>query len=156
MDLFEGEIILFFKHLSEQDVSFILVGGLAVNYHGFNRSTGDIDIWIKDSKENRTKFIAALTNYGIEGAEVYNELPFIAGYSELMLDNGMRIDLMSDLQFFKKDNYNECYDLANVFDLSEDVKIKVLHINTLISEKEQSKRLKDTIDAEALKKLYRS
>lgn len=156
MDLFEDEIILFFKHLTQQQVSFILVGGLAVNYHGFNRATGDIDIWINDSKENRTKFIAALKNYGIEGAEVYNELPFIAGYSELMLDNGMRIDLMSDMQFFKQDNYNECYGLANVFNLTEEVEIKVLHINTLISEKEQSKRLKDTVDAEALKKLYRS
>ena len=79
MDLFEDEIILFFKHLTKQEVSFILVGGLAVNYHGFNRSTGDIDIWINDSTENRKKFITALTNYGIEGAEVYTDLPFIAG-----------------------------------------------------------------------------
>lgn len=156
MDLFEDEIILFFKQLTKQEVSFILVGGLAVNYHGFNRSTGDIDIWINDSVENRKKFITALKNYGIEGAEVYENLPFIAGYSELMLDNGMRIDLMSDLQFFKQENYNDCYTLANEFDLAENVKIKVVHINTLISEKEQSKRPKDTIDAEALKKLYRS
>ncbi len=156
MDLFEDEIILFFKHLTQQEVSFILVGGLAVNYHGFNRSTGDIDIWINDSVENRKNFITALTNYGIEGAEVYTNLPFIAGYSELMLDNGMRIDLMSDLQFFKQENYNECFTLANKFDLTEDITIKVLHVNTLISEKEQSKRPKDTIDADALKKLYRS
>lgn len=156
MDLFEDEIILFFKHLTEQEVSFILVGGLAVNYHGFNRSTGDIDIWINDSVENRKNFIIALTNYGIVGAEVYTDLPFIAGYSELMLDNGMRIDLMSDLQFFKQENYNECYSLANEFNLVDSIKIKVLHINTLISEKEQSKRPKDTIDADALKKLYRS
>ncbi len=156
MDLFEDEIILFFKHLTKQEVSFILVGDLAVNYHGFNRSTGDIDIWINDSIENRKKFITALKNYGIEGAEVYTDLPFIAGYSELMLDNGMRIDLMSDLQFFKQENYNECYTIANDFDLTEEIKIKVLHVNTLISEKEQSKRPKDTIDADALKKLYRS
>jgi hypothetical protein len=156
MDLFEDEIILFFKHLTQQKVSFILVGGLAVNYHGFNRSTGDIDIWINDSIDNRIKFISALKNYGIEGAEVYTDLPFIAGYSELMLDNGVRIDLMSELQFFKKENYNDCYKIANEFDLTEEVKIKVLHVNTLISEKEQSKRPKDTLDAEALKKLYRS
>ncbi|MES2512685.1 MAG: nucleotidyl transferase AbiEii/AbiGii toxin family protein [Bacteroidota bacterium] len=156
MDLFEDEIILFFRHLAEQEVSFILVGGLAVNYHGFNRSTGDIDIWINDNSDNRKKFIAALKNYGIEGAEVYTDLPFIAGYSELMLDNGMRIDLMSELQFFKKENYDDCYKLANEFNFTEEIKIKVLHINTLISEKEQSKRPKDIIDAEALKKLYRS
>ena len=156
MDLFEDEIILFFKHLTQQQVSFILVGGLAVNYYGFNRATGDIDIWINDSKENRDNFVNSLNNYGIVGSEIYYDLPFIAGYSEIMLDNGMRIDLMSDLQFFKKENYNDCHKLANTFNLTDDVEIKILHINTLISEKEQSKRLKDNLDADALKKLYRS
>lgn len=156
MDLFEDEIILFFKHLTQQQVSFILVGGLAVNYYGFNRATGDIDIWINDSKENRENFVNALNNYGIVGSEIFYDLPFIAGYSEIMLDNGMRIDLMSDLQFFKKENYNDCYKLANAFNLTEEVEIKILHINTLISEKEQSKRMKDNVDADALKKLYRS
>lgn len=155
MDLFEDEIILFFKHLTQQKVSFILVGGLAVNYHGFNRATGDIDIWINDSKENRENFVNALNNYGIVGSEIFYDLPFIAGYSELMLDNGMRIDLMSDLQFFKKENYDDCHKLANTFNLADDVEIKILHINTLISEKEQSKRPKDNIDADVLKKLYR-
>lgn len=155
MDLFEDEIILFFKHLTHQQVSFILVGGLAVNYHGFNRATGDIDIWINDSKENRENFVNALNNYGIVGSEIFYDLPFIADYSELMLDNGMRIDLMSDLQFFKKENYDDCHKLAHAFNLTEEVEIKILHINTLISEKEQSKRPKDNIDADALKKLYR-
>ncbi len=156
MDLFEEEIIQFFKNLGLQQVKFILVGGFAVNYHGFNRATGDIDIWIYDDKQNREKFVNALKNYGIEGAEVYHELPFIAGYSELMLDNGMTIDIMSEMQFFKKENFNECYQKANTFDLAEGVELKILHINTLISEKEQSKRQKDSIDAAALKKLYRS
>ena len=73
-----------------------------------------------------------------------------------MLNNGMRIDLMSDLQFFKKENYQECYILADTFDLTNDINIKVIHINTIVKEKEQSKRPKDTIDADALKKLYRS
>jgi len=44
----------------------------------------------------------------------------------------------------------------NDFDLTEHIKIKVLHVNTLTSEKEQSKRPKDILDADALKKLYRS
>lgn len=155
MDLFEEEIILFFKSLFSENVKFILVGGLAVNYHGFNRTTGDIDIWIDDTKENRINFIKALKKYGIEGAEVYMNLPFIAGYSEIMLDNGIRIDLMSEMQFFKKENFEECYHMANNFKLATDVEIKVVHINTLISEKEQSKRPKDIIDAEQLKKFYR-
>jgi hypothetical protein len=155
VDLFEEEIITFFNHLNKQNVEYILVGGLAVNYHGFNRSTGDIDVWINDSKNNRENFVMALNNYGIEGAEVFHQLPFVAGYTELMLDNGIHIDLMSDLQFFKKENFNECYLKANTFHLAEEVLIKILHLNTLIEEKEKSKRAKDNLDAETLKKLYR-
>ncbi len=156
MDLFEDEIILFFKHLSQQKVSYILVGGIAVNYHGYSRATGDIDIWIDDSELNRINFVNALKNYGVEGAEVFHQMPFIAGYTEIMLDNGMHIDLMSDLQFFKKENFNECYNAAHDFNLAEDVTVKILHINALIEEKERSHRPKDNLDAATLKKLYRS
>ena len=155
MDLFEEEIVLFFKHLNEQKVNYILVGGIAVNYHGFNRSTGDIDVWIDDSQSNRENFVMALKKYGIEGAEVFLNLPFIAGYTEVMLDNGIHIDLMSDLQFFKKENFNDCYKMTDVYNLAEHVVVKILHLNTLIEEKEKSTRPKDNLDADTLKKLYR-
>ena len=56
MDLFEDEIIVFFERLNQLHVKYIIVGGLAVNYYGFNRSTGDIDVWIEDSKLNREYF----------------------------------------------------------------------------------------------------
>jgi hypothetical protein len=156
VNLFEDEIIVFFKHLNQQQVKYIIVGGLAVNYYGFNRSTGDIDIWLNDTESNRGNFVNALKNYGIEGAEVFYKMPFIAGYTELMLDNGMHIDLMSELQFFKKENFEECFQISNTFNLTEETEIKIIHINTLISEKEQSKRPKDILDADTLKKLYRS
>ncbi len=80
---------------------------------------------------------------------------FIEGYSEIMLDNGVRIDLMSDLKFLKKENYDECYLIANNFNLTDAVQIKIIHINTLIREKEQSARPKDLIDAATIKKLYK-
>ncbi len=153
-DLFDSEIISLFKSLNEQAVKYILVGGLAVNYHGFIRSTGDVDVWIDDSKTNRNNFVNALNNYGIEGAEIFYKSPFVAGYTEITLDNGVYIDLMSDLQFFKKENFEECYRLAPKFNIFENITIKVLHINTLISEKEKSNRPKDNLDAQELKKLH--
>jgi hypothetical protein len=155
MDLFEEEILLFLKHLNAQEVRYILVGGIAVNYHGFNRSTGDIDLWLDNSKSNRVNFVQALKNYGIEGAEIFMSSPFIAGYTELMLDNGISIDLMADLQFFKKENFESCYENAKSFELTKELTIKILNLNTLIEEKEKSSRPKDKLDADTLKKLYR-
>ncbi len=155
MDFAEVEIIKFFKCLNSNKVNYILVGGFAVNIHGFNRSTSDIDLWLEDTVENRTPFVKALNEYGIEGAEIFHTLPFIAGYTEIILDNGFTIDIMADLQFFKQNNFKACYDASKDFRISEDVSLKVLQLNTLIEEKEKSNRPKDNIDAETLKKLYR-
>ena len=153
MDFTEVEIIRFFKCLNANNVSYILVGGFAVNVHGFNRSTGDIDLWLADTEENRKPFVKALTEYGIDGAEVFHTLPFIAGYTEIVLDNGFVVDVMADLQFFKQDKFNDCNKLAKEFKLTENVSIKVLHLNTLIEEKENSNREKDKLDAKELKRI---
>ena len=63
----------------------MIIGGLAVNYYGYSRTTGDIDIWLEDSNANRKNLIAALTSYGIDGAGIFENLPLIADYTEVML-----------------------------------------------------------------------
>jgi hypothetical protein len=44
------EISGFYKEviekLNKNDVSFLLVGGLAFGFHGYARFTGDMDLWI--------------------------------------------------------------------------------------------------------------
>jgi predicted nucleotidyltransferase len=154
MDVFEKDILDFFHLLNTHSVRYILVGGLAVNYHGFSRSTGDVDLWLDDSKENRIQFVEALREKKIEGCEAFLTYPFLAGFAEILLENGIYIDLMSDLQFFKQDQFDECYQLSNIFKINDIVQFKVLHINKLIEEKGRSARTKDKEDAEQLKKLY--
>ena len=47
-------------------VDFILIGGYAVIYHGYGRTTGDMDIWLRPDNSNRDKLIPILENLGIE------------------------------------------------------------------------------------------
>ena len=155
MDVYEEEIIDFFKLLNKHSVKYILVGGLAVNYHGFSRTTGDVDLWMNDSLENRKKFVSALQERNIEGCDAFLTYPFIAGYAEILLENGIYIDLMSDLQFLKQTNFEECFSISDKFCITESTEITVLHINKLIEEKDKSLRPKDKEDVEQLKKLYR-
>lgn len=155
MDIYEEDILEFFHVLNKHSVKFILVGGLAVNYHGFSRSTGDVDLWIDESKENRKKLVSALKEKNIEGCEAFLTYPLLAGFAEILLDNGVYIDLMSDLQFFKQNRFEECYQLSDKFKINESVELTVLHVNTLIEEKEKSSRIKDKEDAEQLKKMHR-
>ncbi len=53
MDVFDEEILKFWESLNYNKVRYIMVGGYATNIHGFQRYTGDIDMWIDDTVENR-------------------------------------------------------------------------------------------------------
>lgn len=49
---------------TKENVEFMLCGGFAVNFHGYNRSTSDLDIWVKPNENNKTKIISALLKIG--------------------------------------------------------------------------------------------
>jgi len=46
------DFIYFLISLNKNDVEYILVGGYTVIFHGYNRTTGDLDLWINPTKEN--------------------------------------------------------------------------------------------------------
>jgi hypothetical protein len=50
MNIFLKEHYLLLEKLINARVEFIIVGGYAVNYHGYNRTTGDLDLWIKPDR----------------------------------------------------------------------------------------------------------
>lgn len=47
------EILNIWKVFNENNVRYLTIGGLAVNIYGYIRNTGDIDILIEDTLENR-------------------------------------------------------------------------------------------------------
>lgn len=50
--------------LTHQSVDFVLVGGLAVQLHGYMRMTYDIDLVVAMSDENLTRFIDTAKEFG--------------------------------------------------------------------------------------------
>jgi hypothetical protein len=51
--------------LSDEHVQYVLVGGLAVQLHGFLRSTFDIDLVLAMNDENLSRFIAVAQRYNL-------------------------------------------------------------------------------------------
>jgi hypothetical protein len=45
---------------SNAGVDFMVVGGYAVNFHGYVRATSDLDIWINPVESNKIKITKAL------------------------------------------------------------------------------------------------
>ena len=50
--------------LSARQAEFLLVGAYALAGHGLPRATGDIDIWIRPTRENATRVWEALMAFG--------------------------------------------------------------------------------------------
>ncbi|MEO6637935.1 MAG: hypothetical protein ABIN25_06640 [Ginsengibacter sp.] len=66
MDIFDTDLINFWKSLNQHDVKYIMIGGFAVNLHGFLRTTADVDLWLKNEIQNRKNIGKALKLFGYE------------------------------------------------------------------------------------------
>jgi hypothetical protein len=53
------------QSLSDEPVQYVLVGGLAVQLHGFLRSTFDIDLVLAMDDENLVRFISVANRFGL-------------------------------------------------------------------------------------------
>ena len=82
MDIYDESLLEFWKSLSDNKVSYIMVGGFAVNMHGFTRTTNDVDIWLNDTIPNRLNFGKAMIKSGYDGAN-WEEIQFVPGWSDL-------------------------------------------------------------------------
>lgn len=52
------------RALSVEGVEYLLVGAYAMAAHGVPRATGDIDIWVRPSRENADAVLRALARFG--------------------------------------------------------------------------------------------
>ncbi|MBA3397060.1 MAG: hypothetical protein H0T89_30805 [Deltaproteobacteria bacterium] len=52
------------SELSAAGVEYIVVGAFAVAAHGNPRATGDIDIWVRPTRENAARVLSALRAFG--------------------------------------------------------------------------------------------
>lgn len=148
--------------LNMDGVEFILIGGLAVGYHGYSRYTGDMDLWINPSQENMKRLFKALLQLGYskesvleisESREVENPIPI-----KLWDDSEVfKVDLMTNT-FQKEISWHECREMCDFVKIN-DLSIPVIHINHLIRMKKITKRLDNSLknlsDAQELEKILR-
>ncbi len=53
MDILHPEFLLFLRCAQTNNLRYMLIGGYAVNYYGYNRNTDDMDIWLAPTNENK-------------------------------------------------------------------------------------------------------
>lgn len=152
MDIFDEEILSFWRALQQNNVQYIMVGGYATNLHGYQRFTGDMDIWIKDTLENRQSLRIAFIDCNIGDYPMIEYMQFIPGWTEFHLNNGLRLDILVDMKGLEGYTFDECLQMASIADI-ENIKISFLHISQLIENKKVVNSLKDQIDVSALEQI---
>lgn len=152
MDVLDEDILSIWRSLHHFNVQYIMVGGFATNMHGFSRITADLDIWIKDTPENRKNFRAALKEAQMGDLEEIETTDFIPGWTSLYLSSGMELDIMTYLKGFPEERFDECYAIAPVAEI-HDIPIRFLHLNHLLEAKKATARPKDLLDIEELNKI---
>jgi len=63
----------FIQAFNNNEVEYILVGGYAVIIHGYNRTTGDMDIWVNQTKDNYKKILRAFFEFGMPTFDMTEE-----------------------------------------------------------------------------------
>ena len=155
MDIFDEEMLNYWRCLNKNDVRYIMVGGVATNLNGFQRTTDDIDVWIEDTLQNRENYRIAFKEYS--GVDYYtiNTMQIIPGWTNFNLNNGFRLDLMVSMKGLEKYSFEKCLLLSNKADI-DGVIVPFLHINHLIENKKvvaRPKDLNDIIELEKIKKI---
>jgi predicted nucleotidyltransferase len=152
MDIFDEDLLAFWRSLNNAQVKYIMVGGVATNLHGYNRATDDVDVWIEDTLENRQKFRKAFKDYSGQDLFMIERLQIVPGWTLFNLNSGMQLDLMTGMKGLENLSFSECLEQATIA-LIDDVKVPFLHINHLIANKKAVNRPKDQLDVIYLKKI---
>ena len=135
------------KALSEYQVDYILIGGLAVAYHGVPRFTEDIDIFVKRNPENISRLKNAL--HAVFDDECIDEITYedLVEYAVVRYGTpeNFYIDVMDRIgEAFSSDDLN--YEIIEV----EGIQVRIATIETLIKLKKGTLREIDKLDVAML------
>lgn len=155
MDITNKEVKDFLISLDKFNVQYMLVGGVAAIFHGHVRTTQDLDLWVKETPENKQQLVKALKENNVSGADHYLNVPMIPGYSTVTIGtDGFVVNFMDHMEAFQKEDFDPCYKVATKTSF-DGVPITVIHLNHLLEEKTALSRPKDIDDVENLERIER-
>ena len=135
----------FIELLNKNNVKYLVIGGYAVVYHGYVRSTNDIDIWVDISKGNIRKLLKALVEFGFSSLNLKEE-DFSPNQIIQLGYPPNRIDLITTPAGV---DFETCYKTKEQATI-DNVNICIIDLTNLIKTKKASNRTRDLADVEEL------
>ena len=89
-----GDLVGICRELNQRSVNYIVVGGMAINIHGFTRNTEDIDLLIETEEDNERKILEVLSLLP-DGAAKELRPGEVADYVVVRVCDEITVDLMA-------------------------------------------------------------
>lgn len=152
------------RALNDARVPFIVVGGLAVNAHGYGRVTQDIDVVLKLEPATVRAAFGALASLGYaprvpvtaDGfADPAQRARWIAekGMTVLNFHSERHRETPVDVFVTEPFDFDREYGLALVEELAPSVPLRIVRLETLVRLKEDAARPQDLADVAELRSL---
>jgi len=139
----------FIELLNANEVKYLIIGGYAVNFHGYPRYTKDIDFWIWLEKDNIHRLLSALNAFGF-GSLGLSEADFSNPSNVVQLgQEPYRIDILSDLEGA---SFETCFARKTQVE-ADGITINFISAEDLIKAKIDAGRPQDLADADQLTQL---
>lgn len=153
MEEWDHNILEFITLANKHKVEMILIGGGAVNFHGYQRHSADLDFWINPIPENFDKLIKVFQemDYDIESfpRKVINQEQNI---SVKFSPNSLNLELITKFSVSK--NFESVFRDAVQVDFEQEkvYRWRVISYDDLITSKVKAGRPKDLLDIQELEK----
>ena len=156
IDAWDKDLKKFVQLADELGVKMLMVGGGAVNFHGYQRHSADVDFWIDLSPENLDRLLIIFQKMGYDIDEIPE--PVRKGEQNISLKFspiGLYVELIT--KFSVNRSFDEAYEEAEITQLNNVpvVRWRVLSYEDLITSKIKSNRPKDLLDIQELQRIHK-
>ena len=150
---FDDKVQQFIELANKHQVRMLMVGGGAVNFHGYQRHSADVDFWIDIREENLARLKSALNELVYAFEDFPEEVKQAEQNISIKISPIQEIELIT--RFNPGKSFEEAFSSSEIATLKgiEIAKYRVLSYEDLINSKVKSTRTKDLLDIQQLKQV---
>jgi len=147
----DEEIEQFVLYSGEENVRMLMVGGGAVNFHGYQRHSADVDFWIEPTPENFAKLVTVFKRMGYEITDFPESVKQQQQNISIKFSSeSFYLELITNFSVNKPFSVAYAESIDTFLQHNPLVKWKVLSLDDLIISKVKAGRPKDLLDIHQL------
>lgn len=143
----EDDFLDFLRLCNKKDVKYLVIGGYAVNVHGYVRYTKDIDIAIELSNSNAEKMELVIHEFGLGSLGLTKEDFLKNNFVTQLGHEPVRIDILNDVEGV---NFSDAWENRKRV-VYNDIEINFIGLEELLILKQVAGRMQDLTDIEKLR-----